>query len=98
MAYRNNSLWNDKNEIACLVIFKILKRDNFPRSKQKQYCDDLSKKTDLKASSINAKICNIKSLAGINEYSNFSKNTKRIYEMYKDKTVKELENIVGWVF
>ena len=94
MAYRKNSLWNDNNEIKCFLIFKMLDKEGFPRGKQNQYCFEMSKVSNLTSGSISAKICNYKSVAGINNSSNASKNTIRIYNKYKNLSIDELEKIV----
>ena len=96
MTYSNDSLWNDNNEIKCLIIFKYLQKSNFPRGMQKKYCEELAKISGLGRGSISAKVSNFKSLAGINAPSNYSKNSEDIYELYSNTTIKELEDIVGW--
>ena len=82
MAYRDDSLWNDDNEIKCLILFKYLQKSNFPRGAQKKYCEELARISGLDTGSISAKVSNFKSLAGINAPSNYSKNSKDIYELY----------------
>uniref|UniRef100_UPI0034DEDEF8 hypothetical protein n=1 Tax=Candidatus Thiodubiliella endoseptemdiera TaxID=2738886 RepID=UPI0034DEDEF8 len=94
MGYRENSKWNEENEIRCLIIFKKLKEKNFPHGKQAEYCKNMSGLTNLDTGNISAKICNYKSIAGINKPSNASQNTKDTYEKYKNHTVKELENLI----
>ncbi len=94
MSYRKNSEWNKQNEIRCLIIFKNLKDENFPRGKQIEYCQNMSKLTNLAANNISAKVGNYKSVAGINKPSNASQNTKKIYEKYKNFTIKELEDLI----
>jgi hypothetical protein len=92
MSYRKNSNWNNQNEICCLIIFKRLKEENFLRGKQMEYCKDMSESTNLDAKSISAKVGNYKSVAGVNGPSNASKNTKEIYEKYKNFTIKKLKD------
>ncbi len=94
MSYRKNSEWNESNEIRCLIIFKRLKEENFLRGKQMEYCQDMSKSTNLDVGNISAKVSNYKSIAGINKPSNASQNTKEIYEKYKNSTIKELEYLI----
>ena len=98
MSYRNDSLWNDNNEIKCLMLFKYLQKVNFSRGIQKKCSEELAKISGLGMGSISAKVSNFKSLAGINAPSNCSKNSKDIYERYSNATIKELEDIVGWAF
>ena len=93
MSYREKSLWNDKNEIRCLLILKKLQVEGFPRAKQKEYWLEMAKVTNLTAGSISAKICNYKSLFGINNPSNCSTNTIKIYNSYKDYSIESLKNI-----
>ena len=94
MSYRKTSLWNDNNEIKCLIILKKLILEDFSRGKQKKYCFEMAKESGLTVGSISAKICNFKSVYGINNPSHPSKNTLRIYEKYKDFSIEELELIV----
>lgn len=95
MSYRENSEWNKANEIRCLIIFQKLKETDFPRGKQMEYCQNMSRSTNLDVGNISAKVSNYKSVAGINKPSNASQNTKEIYEKYKDFTIKELEDLIS---
>ncbi len=92
MAYRTK--WDDKKELLCLLIFKQLQVENFPRGKQIKLCEEMAKTTNLSAGSISAKVCNYKSLAGINNSSNASKNTIRLYDQFKDFSVHKLEELI----
>lgn len=94
MSYRKNSEWNDKNEISCLLIFKILQRDNYPRGKQSTLCRELSKVSGLSMGSISAKVCNYKSIAGINAHSNASQKTKEIFDKYGERSIQEIESAI----
>jgi hypothetical protein len=62
MSYRKTSHWNETNEIRCLIIFKKLQADSFPRGKQMEYCREMSIVTKLDTANISAKVCNYKSL------------------------------------
>lgn len=95
MSYRENSEWNKANEIRCFIIFQKLKETDFPRGKQMEYCQNMSRSTNLDVGNISAKVSNYKSVAGINKPSNASQNTKEIYEKYKDFTIKELEDLIS---
>ena len=92
MAYRSN--WNEQSELKCLLIFKQLEADNFPRGKQSKLCKAITKSTNLDATHISAKVCNYKSVAGINNSSNYSKNTFNLYHKYKDLSISELKKII----
>ena len=94
MSYRMASQWNEKNELRCLIIFKKLLDENFPRGKQMDYCREMSLVTTLDASNISAKVCNYKSVAGINKSSNASINTIEIYRKYNHLSIKDLEGII----
>ena len=85
MSYRTNSKWNDSNEIKCLIIFKKLKLENFPRGKQAELSRDLSKTTGLKYGSISGK----------NSSSNASLNTISFYKKYHKLSIKELTNLLS---
>lgn len=94
MSFRNNSEWNELNELRSLLIFKKLEIENFPRNKQMQYCREMSQKTNLEAGNISAKVSNYKSVAGVNKPSNASTNTIETFEKYKDFSITELEKVV----
>jgi len=95
MSYNESSEWNEKNEMECLAIFKILERENFPRGKQMEYCQKMAMLTKLDAGNISAKISNYKSVAGINKPSNASKNTKQLYKKYGHLSVTEIKAILA---
>ncbi|GAB1256231.1 hypothetical protein NBRC116494_07330 [Aurantivibrio plasticivorans] len=94
MSYKKNSAWNDKNEVECLLIFKVLQQEGFPRGKLSRLCQELSKITNLSAGSISAKVCNYKSIAGVNAPSNASKNTMEIFEKYGSLSIQEIEKLI----
>lgn len=95
MAYRENSKWNDLNELKCLLIYKILDSKDFPRNKQSELCKEMELISGLNYNSISAKISNYKSVAGINHESNASKNTKEIYKKYNKLSIQELELLIN---
>ena len=94
MAYQAYSEWNEENEIRCLLIFKKLVAESFPRGRQMSYCRAMARETNLSAENISAKVSNFKSVAGVNNPSNASSNTKRIYEAYGHLGISELENVI----
>ena len=94
MTYKKNSNWNDKNELKCLLIFKKLKAEYFPRGKQAKYCREMASTTNLDKGNISAKVCNYKSVAGINNHSNASKNTIRIYNKYGHLSVNKISSLI----
>jgi len=95
MTYRDNSNWNKQNELKCLLIFKKLEAENFPRGKQIDYCKSMEKITNLSVGSISAKVCNYKSVAQINNDSNASKNTIDIYCKYGSLSISEILNLIN---
>lgn len=94
MPYRDSSYWNDINELRCLVVFKTLQEAGFPRGKQSECCRELSDLMNISSSSISAKICNFKSIAGIDNHSNASENTIRIYKQHGQLSARELEGVL----
>ena len=92
MSYQSE--WNDENEIRCMIIFRKLANEGYPAGKQMEYSQEMAKITNLTAGSISAKISNYKSVAKINNASNASKNTIRIYTKYKDFSIEKLENLL----
>lgn len=91
--YRTNSPWNDKNELACLIIYKKLEKTEFPRGMQIDLCRELARRTKLKVGSISAKVCNYKSLANVNNDSNCSQQSVRIFEKYGHLGISRLVEI-----
>ena len=97
MSFKDDSNWNEKNELKAFLIFKRLQEVNFPRGKQMELCRQMEQETSLEAGNISAKVSNYKSVAGINNNSNASNDTKQSYSKYKDLSIKELEDIINKV-
>jgi len=97
MPFRNNSNWNNKNELEAFLIFKKLEKENFPRGKQIELSREMSKNTNLSEGNISAKVCNYKSVAGINNSSHASSDTKLFYSKYKNLSIEEFQNIIDKV-
>ena len=95
--YRHNSNWNEKNELRCLLIFKKLEFERFPKGKQMEYCREIAKipRIGLSEGNISAKVGNYKSVAGVNNHSNASKNTQRIYKQYKNLSIQQLKRLIN---
>ena len=90
--YKKGSGWNDVTEMMCLLISKILAEENFPRRRQTGLCREMADipNIGLKKGTISAKVSNYKSVSGVNNPSNASKHTKRIYKQYHKLSIKEL--------
>jgi hypothetical protein len=95
MAYSKDSDWNELFELECLLILKKLELNGFPRGMQMELCNTLSKNSPLSKENISAKVSNYKSIAGINNKSNASKNTQIVYETYAHKSIPQLEQIIA---
>jgi len=87
MTYKN---WNDKKELQCYTIFRYLVSKNFPRGEQIKFSRQLASINGLLEGSISAKISNFKSLAEINNQSNASKNSKIIFDKYREYDIEKL--------
>jgi len=92
--YREGSAWTDVMELECLLIYKILESEDFPRGKQKKLAEDLAARSDLEWGSISAKVSNFKSVAGKNNHSNASKNTVRLFDEYGDLEPVEIKKLL----
>lgn len=92
--YRSGSAWNDEMELECLLIYKILEQEGFPRGKQKKLAEDLAARSDLEWGSISAKVSNFKSVAGDNNHSNASQNTIRFYREFGALSVDALKDVI----
>ena len=73
--YRAGSKWSDLNELRCLLAYKHLEVEGFPRNRLSELAEDIAKQSGLSSGSVKAKIGNYKSVAGITGHSNASKNT-----------------------
>lgn len=92
--YNASSKWNDIAELKCLYIFKVLQEEGFPYGKQRRMCSNISDETSLSVGNLSAKVSNFKSVAGENNESNASANTRSIYEKYGNLQSKELRMII----
>ena len=95
--YNHGSGWSDITELQCLLILKKLIDSNFNRGMHSRLCKELATEINNRPpfSSLNAKVGNYKSVAGYNESSKNSRNTKILYEAYKNYSVKKLELVIS---
>jgi len=93
--YNPGSKWNDQSELKCLYIFKLLEEEGFPRGKQLKMCVDISEETGLSAGNLSAKVSNFKSVAGVNNPSNASENTRSIFAEYGHLSSSELKKEIA---
>ena len=95
MAHKSTSGWNKRTELQAYKIFRILLENDFPRGLQNKLCNELSIESHLLSSgNISAKVCNYKSVAGINNPSNFSGDTKVNYYKYKNYSLDEINLMI----
>jgi len=94
MSFKETSNWNKKTELKAFLIFKRLEEIDFPRGKQMELCRKMEQETNLEAGNISAKVSNYKSVAGINNNSNASNDTKEYYLKYKNLSIEDLEDII----
>lgn len=94
MSFRDSSNWNEINELKAFLIFKKLQELDFPRGKQMEFCREMAKETNLDAGNISAKVSNYKSVAGINNSSNASNDTKLNYSKYKNYSIDKLKELI----
>jgi hypothetical protein len=89
--FMHSSEWSMEYELRCFVIFKKLEAENFPRGRQSELCRELESKSNLSFNTINAKVGNFKSEAGIIGESNPSEATKYIVKNYRKMSLIEAE-------
>ena len=94
MAYNESSLWDETNEIRCLIIFKRLQAEGFPYGRQTGLCREMAAITHLDYTNISAKVTNFKSVAGVIGPSNASSNTREVYAKYGHLSAAELEALL----
>ncbi len=92
--YRKDSVWNDVLELKCLIVLKKLIEQNFKHGLRQVLCKELSKESVASPGTLSAKVGNYRSLAGLARHSNYSKNSKHLYDKYKDHSVAELEQAI----
>jgi hypothetical protein len=95
MRYRTTSHWNEKNEIRCLIIFKKLQAENFPRGKQTEYCREMSRLTNIEPIKIISKVSDYKAAARVNFASNASVKAIEQFKKYGQLPIEKLEKLVG---
>ncbi|MDY0340542.1 MAG: hypothetical protein RBS17_04955 [Coriobacteriia bacterium] len=91
MAFRSGSLWSERNELRCLALMKKLHEEGSPAGRQAEYSRALAASTGLSVRSVNAKIGNFKSLAGLIGPSNWSQNSKAAWEKYGHLPAAEIQ-------
>ena len=101
MSYKKGSFWNDKVELACLIILKKLQHEkerlqsiNFPHGLQTKLVDELINNSNFPLpprGSLMAKVGNFKSVAKVNRHSKASSNTERIYDKFNGYSLTKLE-------
>lgn len=91
MAFQQGSLWSERNEIRCLAVMKRLEAEGFPRGRQAQYSRELAAAAGLPVRSVNAKVGNFKSLAGLIGPSNWSQNSEAIWKRYGHLSASEVQ-------
>lgn len=94
MAFQKGSLWSEQNEIRCLAAMKKLQDEGFPRGRQAQYSREIAASTGLSVRSVNAKVGNFKSLAGLIGPSNWSQNSALIWERCGHLSTAEVQTLV----
>lgn len=83
-------------ELRCLLIFKKLKEEGFPKKgRQVELCNELSKHSGIASNNLSAKVGNYKSVAKINNPSHASINTKRIYAQYGNLSSTEIYALIA---
>jgi len=82
--FKQGADWSLEMELQCFLIYKKLELECFPHGLQRQLCRGLSLKSRLSIETLNAKVGNFKSEAGITNNSHSSKATKFIIERDED--------------
>ena len=87
--------WTDREELMCLVIYKKLMKNDFEKGLKSTLCYEMASKPNTPTfDSIILKIGNYKYLFtnGAKGLKNCSKGNKRIYNEFKDCSIKEIED------
>lgn len=93
--YNADSQWNDLSELRCYLAYRKLEHEGFPRGNQAELCRELAELTGLETGNLSAKICNYKSIAGDNNDSNASANSRFFYNEFADFSIAQLEKITS---
>jgi len=95
--YRKNSKWSDLNELRCLLAHKKLEESSFPRNMHTDLAKEISEISEISGinrKSVNAKIGNYNSVAGITGHSNASSQTILIYKKYGQLNSIQIQDIL----
>ena len=92
--YRSGSKWSDLNELKCLLAYKQLEDQNFPRNMLSDLAAEIALQSGLPVGSVKAKIGNYKSVAGVTGHSNASQNTYSMYKNYGHLNSTELQKLI----
>ena len=96
--YREDSGWNDLNEMRCFLILKKLKEEDFPRGMRSKLCKEISliNGVNLTPGTIGQKVQNYEYIdtKGKKGLKGYSSNTKRIYQKYNNTSISVLEKRV----
>ncbi len=87
--------WNEATDIQCLIIFKRLFVEDFPRGRQIEYCRELSSQVGINADRLSGRVSDYKSAAGLNQSSDASVNTIRLYKKHRHTSIRELERMLS---
>lgn len=91
MAFQQGPLWSEENGIRCLAVMKRPQAEGFPSVRQAQCSRELAAATGLPARSVNAKVGNFKSLAGLIGPSNWLQNSEAIWKRYGHQSASEVQ-------
>ena len=87
--------WTDREELMCLVIYKKLMKNDFEKGLKSTLCHEMASKPNTPTfGSITCKVGNYTYLFtnGAKGLKNCSEDNKRIYNEFKDCSIKEVED------
>lgn len=93
--YRVGSKWNDLNEFRCLLAFKCLQEQGYPKNMLTDLAKEISQISEISIGSVKAKIGNYKSVAGVTRHSNASSQNILIFNKYGHLNSNKLKEIIA---
>lgn len=94
-SYRAGSIWNDRLELECFLIYKKAEQQSFKRGLVTDLCRELAKHHNIDEGTLKAKVGNYKSLGGYTKPSHASKASRIFFSKSKSISIEEIECVLS---
>lgn len=90
-SYRAGSIWNDRLELECFLIYKKAEQQSFKRGLVADLCRELAKHHNIDEGTLKAKVGNYKSLSGYTKPSHASRASYNTFIQCNNISIEEIE-------